>query len=740
MFTVWLLIIALVVALLGGTQAAAQSSPTYPAPPQNFIDTTYNLPTGGMTWTVGETSPGVGDVAAFRNALTNSIPGDVIILKAGAIYTGNFTAPVKTNPNNRWIYIQSSNYSSLPAPGQRVQRNDPNLTIIRDNSGTDWNPAITVEPGANYYRFVGIELTTTWTGSDASPYFAIVNIPYSGTDLSQEAHHIYFDRCYIHGTDQGYFQHGIAAQGNWIAVIDSYISNIHLVSKESYAFRSFNGGGPVKIVNNQLEAAGVNVMFGGQDPTITNPLLVPSDIEVRGNHFLKLQTWYPNTWGVKNHLELKNAQRVLIDGNTFENNWPGFEGQTGFSVLFTPRNDNGGCTWCVLQDVTFTHNTSTRATAGIFMRGYDNNLSSQQLQRALIQNNLFVDIGQTFPGGGTPGYLFGMADGPGNVVIDHNTAFQSGVILEVDTCNTGLNCVNRWPVAGFFFTNNITPDTQTFCDGVYGNVPSTCGATDTMNAYFTSYTFTNNVIPCGGASCSSPNWPPPVPGRYPTGNFFPASIDPGVGFVNYSGGDYHLAASSPYKNQATDGTDPGANIDALNAMTVNAGLGAARPPETVLWTNISNATATGSGTIRGTATSQGCPTCPNDSRAVSQQQIGSGDGSLQFTAPDINHEYVVSIGRVAPGWAGNWAIHFTGTGFFEVREGSWSQKTTPAMFIGGDYFQIAIVNGCVNYLRNGAVFYTSATCVGGQYPIQAFVTLWSSFAVVSNALISTGVH
>src|SRR5437879_8148733 len=88
----------------------------------------------------------------------------------------------------------------------------------------------------------------------------------------------------------------------------------------------------------------------------------------------------------------------------------------------------------------------------------------------------------------------------------------------------------------------------------------------------TSYTFTNNVIPCGGASCSSPNWPPPVPGRYPTGNFFPASIDPGVGFVNYPGGDYHLAASSPYKNQATDGTDPGANIDALNAMTVNAGL------------------------------------------------------------------------------------------------------------------------------------------------------------------------
>jgi hypothetical protein len=33
--------------------------------------------------------------------------------------------------------------------------------------------------------------------------------------------------------------------------------------------------------------------------------------------------------------------------------------------------------------------------------------------------------------------------------------------------------------------------------------------------------------------------------------------------VNAAGGDYHLAASSPYKGQATDGTDPGADIDAV---------------------------------------------------------------------------------------------------------------------------------------------------------------------------------
>src|SRR5438128_2538640 len=153
MFTLWLLIIALVIALLGAPQAAAQSVPIYPTPPQTF-DTTYEQPTGGNTWCVQLQNPPCPPSLQvdLQTALNSAQPGDVIILQAGTTYTGNFTAPIKTNPNNKWIYVQSSNYSSLPAPGQRVQRNDPTLAIIRDDSRTGWNPAITVEPGANYYR------------------------------------------------------------------------------------------------------------------------------------------------------------------------------------------------------------------------------------------------------------------------------------------------------------------------------------------------------------------------------------------------------------------------------------------------------------------------------------------------------------------------------------------------------------------------------------------------------------
>ena len=63
------------------------------------------------------------------------------------------------------------------------------------------------------------------------------------------------------------------------AVVDSYLSNLHEVGADSQAIAGWNGPGPFKIVNNYLEGAGENVMFGGADPRIPN--LVPSDIEIR---------------------------------------------------------------------------------------------------------------------------------------------------------------------------------------------------------------------------------------------------------------------------------------------------------------------------------------------------------------------------------------------------------------------------------------------------------------------------
>ncbi|GAC1433781.1 MAG: hypothetical protein NVS1B11_15110 [Terriglobales bacterium] len=45
---------------------------------------------------------------------------------------------------------------------------------------------------------------------------------------------------------------------------------------------------------------------------------------------------------------------------------------------------------------------------------------------------------------------------------------------------------------------------------------------------------------------------------------------PAVGFVNPGGGvggDYHLAATSSFKGKGMNNSDPGADVDAVNAVT-----------------------------------------------------------------------------------------------------------------------------------------------------------------------------
>jgi hypothetical protein len=97
------------------------------------------------------------------------------------------------------------------------------------------------------------------------------------------------------------------------------------------------------------------------------------------------------------------------------------------------------------------------------------------------------------------------------------------------------------------FTNNIM---QNNAWAIAGN--STSPGNGTIAAFFPQSQFFDSVI--AGAN----------PATYPGGNFYPATLG-AVGFINLSGGNYRLSTSSPYIRSATDGTDVGVNIDAINA-------------------------------------------------------------------------------------------------------------------------------------------------------------------------------
>src|SRR5262245_51244981 len=389
-----------------------------PELPRVFIDTNYNPPTG-RTIPV----PAGGD---FHAAINQAQPGDIITLKAGATYMGNFTLPAKSGSG--WIVIRSSAPDgSLPQPGARITPAFAGALpkIVTPNSGA----ALEALSGAHHYRLIGLEFAMA-TG--VMQTYSLITLGDNETSLAQLPHNLILDRLYIHGGPTTTLRRGVTLNSASTAVIDSYISDCHEEGADSQAIGGWNGAGPFKIINNYLEGAGENFMLGGADPTIPN--LVPSDIEFRRNHCFKPLTWRigdpsyaGRPWGVKNLFELKNAQRALVDGNIFENNWT--MAQNGFAILLTVRNQDKTAPWSVVQDVTFTNNIVRHAASGFNLHGSDSNAQSIPSRRFRIANNLIEDIdGKRWDGGGI---AFQINRGPQDLTIENNSVFHTGSVITV---------------------------------------------------------------------------------------------------------------------------------------------------------------------------------------------------------------------------------------------------------------------------------------------------------------------
>ncbi len=368
-------------------------------------------------------------------ALDRAVAGDIIELQAGAVYQGPFELKPhgKSAEESGWITITSYSNGAhqLPPAGTRVTPDDVSAmaTLVATRGSV-----ISTAAGAAWYHFIGVEIRPgqqrTLADQLVGAHGAITNLVDLGAgnnSAAQMPHHIVFERSYLHGDPEIGTRRGIAMNGAHLAVIDSHLANFKS-TEDSQAVAGWEGTGPYLIHNNYLEAAGENVMFGGADPRIKDR--VPSDITVTGNHFAKPLAWHhrdPNhdgsSWTIKNLFELKNARRVLIDGNLFEHNWP--QAQNGFAILFTVRNQDGASPWSQVEDVTFSNNILRRVAAGINILGYDDIHSSGRTQDVTISNNLFYDIG----GHWGRGLLLQLLNSPASIEFTHNTALQSDGIL-----------------------------------------------------------------------------------------------------------------------------------------------------------------------------------------------------------------------------------------------------------------------------------------------------------------------
>jgi len=527
--------------------------------------------------------------ASLQAAVNSANCGDTIELTAGATFTGVITLPAKACDDLHWITIRTSAPdSSLPPEGSRMTPCYAGVSSLPGRPSfncaspkralatvmyaqTAGSGPFKLAAGATHYRLLGLEITRAPGTGSIGP---LVSVP------SGRADHLILDRVWLHGSPQDETQNGINLNGlTYAAVINSYLDDFHCTSMtgactDAHAVSGGTSGtqdGPFQINGNFLEASTEAVMFGGGWATTT-----PGDIEIRHNHFFKPLSWMPgqpgfvtgkggNAFTVKNHLELKNAQRVLIEGNIFENVWGGFS-QNGYSILLTPKNQAAGatsnlCPICQTTDVTIRYNTLSHAGAGISMADIpsDNGGIAQAGERYSIHDVTLDDINAgLYNGSGT---LFQVMNAwPTNVLnsisINHVTGFPDPSSRIIGLGNT----VTFPAMYNFVLKNSIIGQARypIWSTGGLTNCARPDVPLPSLNACFPKgYTFSSNAI------IASPN--PPT--SWPSGNYFPSSAS-AVQITNFSngkGGDYALLSSSPYKNAGTDGKDLGADMSAIQS-------------------------------------------------------------------------------------------------------------------------------------------------------------------------------
>lgn len=537
------------------------------------FETCFPDTNGYMKITVGSMNR---DFSDLQDAINTAKPGTLIIIDAGYVLRGSYKLPKKEN-SEKWIIIMSARMDALPNEAERINpfavtgiaeyplQKDVMPKIVTVN--TSGIPCFYTESGAHHYRLVGLEITADTAVKNS---YGLVNLgenTKNQSTLNSSPGYMVIDRCYVHGHSKAdIMKYGVGLNCRYGAVIDSYISDFHSVGYDAQAISGTNGQGPFKILNNYLEASGENIMFGGAAPTIAG--LVPSDIEIKQNYFFKPLRWRVGSpeyegkhWTIKNLFELKTGKRVLLEGNIMENSWADLPiGQSGYAIVLTIRTENDKAPQADVGDITIRNNLVRNCGAGITISGRDDGGKGIRSERITIVNNLFDNIngkefGDLNVNGPNDGTFIKLGE-PYDVIVDHNTIFQTGPITWVTK-----------KVEGFTFTNNITNSRANAAgyQGIYG--PGYQQGNKTIEYYFNDITdesrrMDKNVF-IGGDEAKYTNF------STMSKNYFPID-EKYVGFTNFLNGrvdikDYLLLPTSVYKNAGSGGKSIGADYEKIDS-------------------------------------------------------------------------------------------------------------------------------------------------------------------------------
>ena len=251
------------------------------------------------------------------------------------------------------------------------------------------------------------------------------------------------DQCRVLGDPVKGQHRGIQVGGGQVSITRSYIDQI-FSDIDTQAIGAYDMSAPGLTVDDcYLSASGETFLLGGADPSdITH---IPSQIVVKNSTLTKNLAWRGTTAVAKNVLELKNCKGVEVFNCDLSNSWK--DGQVGYLLVMTVRNQSGGAPYSTIEDVNIHDNHFHSGCSAIQILGTDDTHPSQTMNRVTVKDNLFDDLDRLAWGDGSD-KLIAIGGGPKNLTIDHNTFkalnLRSTIYFGGPACENLVVTNNTW--------------------------------------------------------------------------------------------------------------------------------------------------------------------------------------------------------------------------------------------------------------------------------------------------------
>jgi len=266
-----------------------------------------------------------------------------------------------------------------------------------------------------------------------------------------------------------------------------------------------------------------------------------NDVTVRRNTFnvdpgFAHDVYLRKGYSPKGAFEIKNVNRLLFEGNR----------HTGYPANWavTPRNQNGTAPWSTTSNLVFRNNWFApedpwRETTGrMAVLSLEDELhTTTPATNIQVYNNFARNVANMIQMKGGNGWT-----------IKHNTVIND---LPVANAYHVAVTLEGNPAFNWTFKDNLIG---------YSNYGMNCSMDGQLSTCWPSGVFQNNaVVDAFAAGFNTGTWGPggiigPIQSSFNQ-----------VGFLDAANNNYKLAESSPYKRRASDGTDPGVDLDLLLA-------------------------------------------------------------------------------------------------------------------------------------------------------------------------------